>query len=170
MIFVLGREDKAQISYIFPHKFDQACKAKLEKFPNQIWKCCVNAQSIDFLWNVLKKWNGIFNRAWSWIYFRLESPTRSLVMEAPKGVEINAEAGNMEATCRTELRLESKDGEVGGRGTEVQRNTAPISQHFLKRHSLCHCSQPALYAKKKKKKKSQSEVLFLEQICWTPQL
>lgn len=35
-------------------------------------------------------------------------------MEAPKGVEINAEAGNMEATCRTELRLESKDGEVGG--------------------------------------------------------
>jgi hypothetical protein len=33
-------------------------------------------------------------------------------MEAPKGVEINAEAGNMEATCRTELRLESKDGEV----------------------------------------------------------
>lgn len=34
-------------------------------------------------------------------------------MEAPKGVEINAEAGNMEATCRTELRLESKDGEVG---------------------------------------------------------
>ncbi|XP_019509553.1 PREDICTED: delta-sarcoglycan isoform X3 [Hipposideros armiger] len=45
---------------------------------------------------------------------RLESPTRSLVMEAPKGVEINAEAGNLEATCRTELRLESKDGEVGG--------------------------------------------------------
>lgn len=33
-------------------------------------------------------------------------------MEAPKGVEINAEAGNMEATCRSELRLESKDGEV----------------------------------------------------------
>ncbi|OWK12272.1 SGCD, partial [Cervus elaphus hippelaphus] len=48
----------------------------------------------------------------SCIYFRLESPTRSLVMEAPKGVEINAEAGNMEATCRTELRLESKDGEI----------------------------------------------------------
>ncbi|KAG5209445.1 hypothetical protein MJG53_007757 [Ovis ammon polii x Ovis aries] len=43
---------------------------------------------------------------------RLESPTRSLVMEAPKGVEINAEAGNMEAICRTELRLESKDGEI----------------------------------------------------------
>lgn len=55
-------------------------------------------------------------------------------MEAPKGVEINAEAGNMEATCRTELRLESKDGEVGVRGTEAQRDTAPAGQRFL-RHS-----------------------------------
>ncbi|KAJ7414247.1 Delta-sarcoglycan [Pitangus sulphuratus] len=43
---------------------------------------------------------------------RLESPTRALVMEAPKGIEINAEAGSLKATCRTELRLESKDGEV----------------------------------------------------------
>ncbi|XP_068815866.1 delta-sarcoglycan isoform X3 [Struthio camelus] len=42
---------------------------------------------------------------------RLESPTRALVMEAPKGIEINAEAGSLKATCRTELRLESKDGE-----------------------------------------------------------
>uniref|UniRef100_A0A8C3BGZ8 Sarcoglycan delta n=1 Tax=Cairina moschata TaxID=8855 RepID=A0A8C3BGZ8_CAIMO len=43
---------------------------------------------------------------------RLESPTRALVMEAPKGIEINAEAGSLKATCRTELKLESKDGEV----------------------------------------------------------
>ncbi|XP_065499834.1 delta-sarcoglycan isoform X3 [Caloenas nicobarica] len=43
---------------------------------------------------------------------RLESPTRALVMEAPKGIEINAEAGSLKATCRTELRLESKDGEL----------------------------------------------------------
>lgn len=58
--------------------------------------------------------------------FRLESPTRSLVMEAPKGVEINAEAGNMEATCRTELRLESKDGEVRARKAHVsERPTFP---------------------------------------------
>lgn len=45
-------------------------------------------------------------------------------MEAPKGVEINAEAGNMEATCRSELRLESKDGEVrSGKG----RNSSPLA-------------------------------------------
>jgi len=43
---------------------------------------------------------------------RLESPTRSLVMEAPKGIQILAEAGDIQAICRNELRLESKDGEV----------------------------------------------------------
>uniref|UniRef100_A0A8C7Z1H0 Sarcoglycan delta n=1 Tax=Oryzias sinensis TaxID=183150 RepID=A0A8C7Z1H0_9TELE len=43
---------------------------------------------------------------------RLESPTRSLLMEAPKGVEIQAEAGDIRAICRNELRLESKDGEI----------------------------------------------------------
>jgi hypothetical protein len=44
---------------------------------------------------------------------RLESPTRSLYMEAPKGIQILAEAGDIQATCRSDLRLESKDGEVG---------------------------------------------------------
>uniref|UniRef100_A0AAQ4Q2W5 Sarcoglycan, delta (dystrophin-associated glycoprotein) n=1 Tax=Gasterosteus aculeatus aculeatus TaxID=481459 RepID=A0AAQ4Q2W5_GASAC len=43
---------------------------------------------------------------------RLESPTRSLLMEAPKGIQILAEAGDIQAICRNELRLESKDGEV----------------------------------------------------------
>lgn len=47
-------------------------------------------------------------------------------MEAPKGVEINAEAGNMEATCRTELRLESKDGEVSkGKDSNSSGSTFP---------------------------------------------
>ncbi|XP_036380500.1 delta-sarcoglycan [Megalops cyprinoides] len=43
---------------------------------------------------------------------RLESPTRSLFMEAPKGVKIFAEVGDIQAACRNELRLESKDGEI----------------------------------------------------------
>lgn len=48
-----------------------------------------------------------------WLWFgRLESPTRSLLMEAPKGIQILAEAGDIQAICRNELRLESKDGEV----------------------------------------------------------
>ncbi|XP_062309825.1 delta-sarcoglycan [Osmerus eperlanus] len=43
---------------------------------------------------------------------RLESPTRSLFVEAPKGVQILAEAGDIQAICRSDLRLESKDGEI----------------------------------------------------------
>ncbi|KAL2094793.1 hypothetical protein ACEWY4_009512 [Coilia grayii] len=43
---------------------------------------------------------------------RLESPTRSLFMEAPKGVDIHAEAGDIKATCRSDLRLQSVDGAI----------------------------------------------------------
>ncbi|KAM4808587.1 zeta-sarcoglycan isoform 1-T1 [Rhinophrynus dorsalis] len=43
---------------------------------------------------------------------RLESPTRSLTMEAPKGVQISAVAGEFKASCRKELQLLSTDGEI----------------------------------------------------------
>ncbi|XP_073439697.1 zeta-sarcoglycan isoform X2 [Dendrobates tinctorius] len=43
---------------------------------------------------------------------RLESPTRSLTMEAPKGVQISAVAGEFRASCRKELHLQSTDGEI----------------------------------------------------------
>ncbi|XP_072262296.1 zeta-sarcoglycan [Pyxicephalus adspersus] len=43
---------------------------------------------------------------------RLESPTRSLTMEAPKGVQISAVAGEFKASCRKELHLQSTDGEI----------------------------------------------------------
>ncbi|MXQ86882.1 hypothetical protein E5288_WYG019288 [Bos mutus] len=68
---------------------------------------------------------------------RLESPTRSLVMEAPKGVEINAEAGNMEATCRTELRLESKDGEVLRRILASSPETKSSSKDATRGYTSC---------------------------------
>lgn len=45
-------------------------------------------------------------------------------MEAPKGIEINAEAGSLKATCRTELRLESKDGEVSEKRQALQQSQA----------------------------------------------
>ncbi|CAL8307738.1 unnamed protein product [Gadus morhua 'NCC'] len=51
---------------------------------------------------------------------RLESPTRSLIMEAPKGVQILAEAGDIQASCRNELRLESKDGEISLDATRIR--------------------------------------------------
>ena len=65
--------------------------------------------------------------------YRLESPTRALVMEAPKGIEINAEAGSLKATCRTELRLESKDGEVseGCQALQQKQTKLRISCRFV---------------------------------------
>eukprot|EP00075_Anas_platyrhynchos_P035108 XP_027324361.1 delta-sarcoglycan isoform X8 [Anas platyrhynchos] len=64
---------------------------------------------------------------------RLESPTRALVMEAPKGIEINAEAGSLKATCRTELKLESKDGE------SIQDADEESARDCTKRPKICAC-------------------------------
>ncbi|XP_067899957.1 delta-sarcoglycan [Heterodontus francisci] len=60
---------------------------------------------------------------------RLESPTRSLILEAPKGVEIQAEAGNMQATCRTELRLESEDGEISLDARKIKLPRLPMGSY-----------------------------------------
>ncbi|XP_064190951.1 zeta-sarcoglycan-like [Anguilla rostrata] len=43
---------------------------------------------------------------------KLESPTRTLVMEAPKGVEISADVGDLRTTCRKDLLLQSTEGEI----------------------------------------------------------
>lgn len=37
-------------------------------------------------------------------------------MEAPRGVQINAAAGDLKATCRKELHLQSTEGEVSSAG------------------------------------------------------
>ncbi|XP_060050693.1 gamma-sarcoglycan isoform X1 [Erinaceus europaeus] len=42
---------------------------------------------------------------------RLESPTRSLSMDAPKGVHINARTGKVEALSQVDIILHSSDGE-----------------------------------------------------------
>lgn len=44
--------------------------------------------------------------------FRLESPTRSLTMDAPKGVHIKALAGNIEAASNMDVILQSSVGLV----------------------------------------------------------
>ncbi|KAM4795375.1 gamma-sarcoglycan isoform 1-T2 [Rhinophrynus dorsalis] len=41
---------------------------------------------------------------------RLESPTRSLSMDAPRGVHIKAQAGNIEALSQKDIKLHSSDG------------------------------------------------------------
>lgn len=57
-----------------------------------------------------------------WSCRRLESPTRTLTLEAPKGVEVNAGVGEFRATCRKELTLESSEGEVSNLLVLVDRS------------------------------------------------
>lgn len=45
-------------------------------------------------------------------HFRLESPTRSLSMDAPKGVHIKAHAGKIEALSQMDIVFQSSDGMV----------------------------------------------------------
>lgn len=44
--------------------------------------------------------------------FRLESPTRSLSMNAPKGIHLKALAGNIEVASNMDVLLESAAGLV----------------------------------------------------------
>lgn len=43
---------------------------------------------------------------------RLESPTRTLQMQAPLGITIESQAGDIAATCYEDLRLKSTGGTV----------------------------------------------------------
>ncbi|XP_072446627.1 delta-sarcoglycan isoform X4 [Chiloscyllium punctatum] len=82
---------------------------------------------------------------------RLESPTRSLTLEAPKGVEIYAEAGNMQATCRTELKLESEDGEINLEARNIKLPRLPMgsytSSSFTQQNvfEVCACPNGKLF-------------------------
>lgn len=53
------------------------------------------------------------------VSLRLESPTRSLSMEAPKGVHIKALAGNIDAESSLDVILHSTEGLVSTTATAV---------------------------------------------------
>ncbi|XP_036407196.1 zeta-sarcoglycan-like [Megalops cyprinoides] len=57
---------------------------------------------------------------------RLESPTRTLTMEAPRGVEINADAGELKATCRKDLQLQSTEGEIFLNANTIRLGKLPL--------------------------------------------
>lgn len=60
-------------------------------------------------------WSGFFKYYFSLIsfsHFRLESPTRSLSMNAPKGVHIKAHAGKIKALSQMDIIFHSNDGMV----------------------------------------------------------
>ncbi|XP_072368665.1 delta-sarcoglycan isoform X1 [Scyliorhinus torazame] len=82
---------------------------------------------------------------------RLESPTRSLILEAPKGVEIQAEAGNLLATCQNELKLESEDGEIRLEAGKIKLPRLPMGSYTSSPSArqnifeVCVCSNGKLF-------------------------
>ncbi|XP_032184928.1 zeta-sarcoglycan isoform X5 [Mustela erminea] len=88
---------------------------------------------------------------------RLESPTRSLIMEAPRGVQLSAAAGDFKATCRKELHLQSTEGEIflnaekirlGNlpTGSSSSSSSSPSSSNSRQTvYELCVCPNGKLY-------------------------
>ncbi|XP_045391314.1 zeta-sarcoglycan isoform X2 [Eulemur rufifrons] len=86
---------------------------------------------------------------------RLESPTRSLIMEAPRGVQVSAAAGDFKATCRKELHLQSTEGEIflnadtirlGNLPTGSFSSSLPSSSSSRQTvYELCVCPNGKLY-------------------------
>ncbi|KAL4671540.1 hypothetical protein H8959_004249, partial [Pygathrix nigripes] len=86
---------------------------------------------------------------------RLESPTRSLIMEAPRGVQVSAAAGDFKATCRKELHLQSTEGEIFLNAETIRLGNLPIGSFSSSSPSssssrqtvyeLCVCPNGKLY-------------------------
>ena len=77
--------------------------------------------SCNAIQSVRDSWGIIFNTVFFCLFvclfvslphFRLESPTRSLSMDAPKGVHIKAHAGKIEALSQMDIVFQSSDGMV----------------------------------------------------------
>ncbi|TWW63127.1 Zeta-sarcoglycan [Takifugu flavidus] len=57
---------------------------------------------------------------------RLESPTRTLSMEAPRGVEVSAEKGPLGVSGRKDLQLESTEGEILLDASAIRLGSLPL--------------------------------------------
>ncbi|KAM9335937.1 zeta-sarcoglycan-like [Symphorus nematophorus] len=57
---------------------------------------------------------------------KLESPTRALTMEAPRGVEVSAAKGPLKVSGRKDLQLESTEGEILLDANTIQLGSLPL--------------------------------------------
>ncbi|XP_008320348.1 zeta-sarcoglycan [Cynoglossus semilaevis] len=57
---------------------------------------------------------------------RLESPTRTLTMEAPRGVDVSAAQGQLKVSSRKDIQLESTDGEILLDANTIQLGSLPL--------------------------------------------
>ncbi|KAM9407909.1 zeta-sarcoglycan-like [Salvelinus alpinus] len=86
---------------------------------------------------------------------KLESPTRTLTMEAPRGVEVTAARGKLKATCRKDLELQSTEGEIFLDANTIRLGSflplgvySPSSDAASKKqtvYELCICPNGKLY-------------------------
>ncbi|KAM4628233.1 gamma-sarcoglycan isoform 1-T2 [Polymixia lowei] len=84
---------------------------------------------------------------------RLESPTRSLSMDAPKGVHIKALAGNIEAASNMDVVLQSLEGLLVLDAETVRLPSLPLSRggvsgNALGLYEVCVCPSGKLFLSK----------------------
>ncbi|XP_048852459.1 zeta-sarcoglycan isoform X1 [Brienomyrus brachyistius] len=85
---------------------------------------------------------------------KLESPTRTLTMEAPKGVEVSATVGDLKVACRKELLLQSTEGEIFLNAKTIRLGSIPhgtppssLGTPYPRQtvYELCSCPNGRLY-------------------------
>ncbi|XP_067418969.1 gamma-sarcoglycan [Emydura macquarii macquarii] len=81
---------------------------------------------------------------------RLESPTRTLSMDAPKGIYIKAQAGNIEALSQMDIKLHSSDGMLlldaeTVRLLKLPEGTRGGSESSQELYEICVCPDGKLY-------------------------
>uniref|UniRef100_A0A3Q2YFY3 Sarcoglycan zeta n=1 Tax=Hippocampus comes TaxID=109280 RepID=A0A3Q2YFY3_HIPCM len=91
---------------------------------------------------------------------KLESPTRTLTLEAPRGVEVNAGVGDFTASCRKDLLLQSSEGEIFLDANTIRLGNIPLGSAvdplegaaagttYTKQtgvYELCACANGKLY-------------------------
>lgn len=84
---------------------------------------------------------------------RLESPTRSLSLDAPKGVHLKAQAGNIEAASNMDLLLESTLGLLVLDAETVRMPKLPLSSEGMSGNAqglfeVCVCPSGKLFLSK----------------------
>lgn len=85
---------------------------------------------------------------------KLESPTRTLTMEAPRGVEVSASQGTLQISGRKDLQLESTEGEILLDASTIQLGNLPLgtftkstsqASHEQTVYEVCVCPSGKVY-------------------------
>lgn len=88
-----------------------------------------------------------------WKDLRLESPTRSLSMDAPKGVHLKAQAGNIEVASNMDVFLQSTEGLLVLDAETVRMPSLPLSKGGVSGNTqglfeVCVCPSGKLFLSK----------------------